>query len=262
MELKPIEIDISTYPTELHPILSGSKLYDSSCSPEARVIFIDKDNGYFLKSAPKGTLEREATMTRYFHSKGLAANVLSYVSTSEDWLLTEKIHGDDCTTAKYLEQPKRLCDTLAERLVLLHSLDFTDCPIQNHTERLIANAKHNKQTNTYNKNDSPNSFGYTSPEEAWAVVEKQSHLLQTDTLLHGDYCLPNVILKDWNFAGFIDFDNAGVGDKHLDIFWATWSLFFNLHTHEYRERFIDAYGRNKINEETLRVVAAIEVFGQ
>ena len=66
MELKPIEIDITTYPGELHPILSNGKFYDSSCSPEARVIFIDKDGGYFLKSAPKGKPEREATMMRYF----------------------------------------------------------------------------------------------------------------------------------------------------------------------------------------------------
>jgi len=40
MELKPVKIDISAYPTELHLLLSGGKLYDSSCSPERRVIFI------------------------------------------------------------------------------------------------------------------------------------------------------------------------------------------------------------------------------
>jgi kanamycin kinase len=261
MKLKPIKTDISMYPPELHSLLSGGKLYDSSCSPEARVVFIDKDGGYFLKSAPKGKLEREAAMMRYFHGKGLSAKVLSYISAASDWLLTEKIHGDDCITAKYLAQPKRLCDTLAERLVLLHSLDFPDCPIQNHSERLLAKAEHNKRTDTYNKEEFPDSFGYASAEEAWAVAESRGHMLKNDTLLHGDYCLPNIILNDWKFAGFIDLDNAGVGDKHVDVFWATWSLFFNLHTHKYRERFIDAYGRNKIDEDILHVVAAIEVFG-
>jgi kanamycin kinase len=261
MELKPIKIDISEYPTELRPLISSGNFYDSSCSPEARVIFIDKDGGYFLKSAPKGKLEREATMMRYFHSKGLSANVLSYVSTTEDWLLTEKIHGDDCIAAKHLEQPKRLCDTIAERLAFLHSLDFAECPVQNHTERLLAKAENNKKMDTYNEDEFPDSFGYASADEAWAVVEKQSYLLKNDTLLHGDYCLPNIILNDWKFSGFIDLDNAGVGDKHVDVFWATWSLFFNLHTHEYRERFIDAYGRDKVDEDILRVVAAIEVFG-
>jgi kanamycin kinase len=92
-------------------------------------------------------------------------------------------------------------------------------------------------------------------------VEKRGHLLKTDTLLHGDYCLPNIILNDWEFSGFIDLDHGGVGDRHVDIFWATWTLAWNLKTHNYRERFFDAYGRDKVDEDMLRVVAAVEVFG-
>ena len=110
MELKPITVNLSDYPSELHQYLDDAKLYDSSCSEQARVIFIDKDGGYFLKSAPKGLLEREAVVTRYFHAKGLAANVLSYINDEQDWLLTDKIHGYDGTTEIYLEQPERLCD--------------------------------------------------------------------------------------------------------------------------------------------------------
>ena len=34
---------------------------------------------------------------------------------------------------------------------------------------------------------------------------------------HGDYCLPNVFLKDDKVNGFIDLDRAGVGDKWNDI---------------------------------------------
>lgn len=261
MELKPIEINVETYPDELHPLLLSGVLYDSSCSPEAKVIFIDKDDGYFLKSARTGTLEREAEMTRYFHSKGLATNVLAYISDTGDWLLTEKVRGDDCIAIKHLENPKRLCDTLAETLTMLHSLDYTDCPVQNHTERYLASAEKNKRMDMYDKSSFPDSFGYSSADEAWAIVESKSKLLKTDTLLHGDYCLPNVILDDWKLSGFIDLDNAGVGDKHVDIFWATWTLFFNLHTNDYQQRFIDAYGREKVDEDMLRTIAAVEVFG-
>jgi len=59
-----ITVDVSQYPAEFHDLLAGAeKIYDSSCSPQARVIFIQKDDGYFLKSAPKGMLQRQATMT-------------------------------------------------------------------------------------------------------------------------------------------------------------------------------------------------------
>ena len=256
----PVNINFSDYPLELHPLLSGAKLYDSSCSPEARVIFVDLNDGCFLKSAAKGALEREASMTKYFHGKGLAAEVLLYISDERDWLLTSKIHGDDCTAGKYLEQPARLCDTLAERLALLHEVDFSECPVQNHTELYLAKMEQNKIADTFDKSHFPDSFGYESAEEAWTVVEKQCHLLKNDILLHGDYCLPNVILDDWRFSGFIDFDNSGVGDRHVDIFWGIWSLWFNLKTDKYRERFIDAYGRDKVDEDMLRIVAAVEVF--
>jgi len=262
MTLTPIDINIELYPADFHALLSSAKgLYDSNCSQEARVIFIDKDGGYFLKSASKKSMYREAAMTRYFHTKGLAANVLNYISAEQDWLLTEKIHGDDCTAVKYLDKPEFLCSIFAERLAMLHAEDFSDCPVPNHTELYLTSAEHNMRTDNFDKSNFPDNWGYTSAEEAWAVLETRSHLLKTDTLLHGDYCLPNIILNNWQFSGFIDLDHGGVGDRHVDIFWATWSLYWNLHTHDYRDRFINDYGRDKVDEDILRIIAAVEVFG-
>lgn len=260
--LTPIALpDLTAYPDELHSLLRGVKLYDSSCSPEARVVFIDKDGGYFLKSAPKGALEREAAMTRYFHGKGLAASVLLYRSTERDWLLTEKVPGDDCTADRYLAAPQRLADTLAERLSILHAADFSGCPIPNHTERYLARAEEGRCAGKFAAALFPKPWAPSSADEAWAMVEKDRHRLRADTLLHGDYCLPNLILNDWSFSGFIDLDSSGVGDRHVDLFWATWTLNFNLKTDRYRQRFLDAYGRGKVEEEMLRLIAAIEVFG-
>lgn len=85
--------------------------------------------------------------------------------------------------------------------------------------------------------------------------------MQTDTLLHGDYCLPNIILDNWKFSGFIDLDSGGVGDRHVDLFWGLWTLNYNLKTDKYSRRFVDAYGSDKVDIEKLRLIAAIEVFG-
>ena len=79
-------------------------------------------------------------------------------------------------------------------------------------------------------------------------------------LLHGDYCLPNVILDDWRFSGFIDLDHAGLSDRHIDVFWGAWTLWFNLHTSAYCNRFLDAYGRDVIDEGKLAAIAAMECF--
>ena len=86
-------------------------------------------------------------------------------------------------------------------------------------------------------------------------------LLKNEVLLHGDYCLPNIMLKDFKVTTFIDVGNGGIGDRHVDLFWGAWTLWFNLGTDAYRDRFLDAYGRDKIDPDVLTVVGAAEIFG-
>ncbi|MBQ7335375.1 MAG: aminoglycoside 3'-phosphotransferase [Clostridia bacterium] len=261
MKRTPICPDWNTVPSEFHPFLKDATLYDSSCSADARVIFIDRDGGYFLKSAPRGTLKTEAELTRYFHSKGLGAEVLESVSDERDWMLSARVPGEDCTDQAYLDQPERLCDLLATRLRALHEMDASDCPVPNRTETYLATVDHNYRNGIYDASLFPDNWGYASAEEAWRVVCENRAYLKTDVLLHGDYCLPNVILDDWRFSGFIDLGNGGIGDRHIDLFWGMWTLNFNLKTDRYRERFLDAYGRDSVEPDMLRVIAAMEVFG-
>jgi kanamycin kinase len=69
------------------------------------------------------------------------------------------------------------------------------------------------------------------------------------------------MLDDWSFSGFIDLGNSGASDRHIDLFWGAWSLWFNLKTDKYTDRFFDAYGRERMDKHLLRTVAAAEVFG-
>ncbi|UWI44067.1 aminoglycoside 3'-phosphotransferase [Lactobacillus paragasseri] len=248
-------------PKELQYLIAGADIYDSSSSLEARVYFIDKDGGYYLKCAKTGTLEKEAKMTQYFHSKKLGAEVLNYTSNDHDWLLTKAVVGHDCIDSEYLNYPKRLCDTIATELRKLHEIDYSDCPVMDRTAEYLAKAENNYRTGNYDKSSFPNSFGYRSAEQAHEVLTTGKDVLKSKVLLHGDYCLPNIILNNWKFSGFIDLDCAGVGDRHIDLFWGTWTLWFNLKTNQYYDRFLDAYGRDKVDEELLKVVAAAEVFG-
>jgi kanamycin kinase len=248
-------------PLDILHYVKEANIYDSSCSPEARVYFIDKGNGYYLKCSDKGTLEKEAKMTEYFSSKGIGAGVLNYVSNDRDWLLTTAVIGEDCINEMYLADPKRLCDTIAYELRKLHETDYTDCPVQDRTKEYLTFAENNYFSGSYDKSLFPDSFGYRSANEAYAVLEEGKDALQSKVLLHGDYCLPNIILNNWKLSGFIDVGSGGVGDRHIDIFWGTWTLWFNLKTNKYRDRFLDVYGRDKADEEKLKIIAAAEVFG-
>ena len=136
-------------PQELRAFLSGAAVYDSSSSPEAKVYFIDKGDGYYLKSAGRGTLEKEAQMTEYFHAKALGPEVLRYITAEQDWLLTAAVTGEDCLHERYLSDPKRLCDTLAHELRRLHETDFTGCPVPDRTADYLALAEQNYRAGTY-----------------------------------------------------------------------------------------------------------------
>jgi kanamycin kinase len=200
-------------------------------------------------------------MAEYFAKKGLSPRVLGYYTNEYDWLLTERAAGEDCTHAEYLADPERLARVLGERLRALHELSFADCPVQCRLSEYLARADENYRTGNYDKSQFPDSFGYRSEEEARRVLDEGRHLLKADTLIHGDYCLPNVMLDGWDKYTFIDLGASGVADRHIDLFWGAWTLWFNLGTNEYRDIFFDAYGRDKIDENVLRVVAAAEVFG-
>ena len=107
---------LETFPPAFHSLLTGAPIYDSSCSPEARVLYIEKEGGLYLKSAAAGSLAREAAMTHFFHGKGLGTEVLDYRTEGErDWMLTVAVRGEDCTHADYTSNPERLCSAVFSR---------------------------------------------------------------------------------------------------------------------------------------------------
>ena len=247
-------------PRDISVLLSGYPIYDSSSSPEARVYYIAREGGYYLKISSRGALSGEAEMSEYFASLGLGVAPVAYYSDERDILLSPSVDGEDLTAERYLSRPARLAELLGEELRRLHEVDFSGCPRRNRLGEYISTVEKNYLSGEYDKSHFPDSFGYTSAEEAYAVFSEGRSLLVADTLIHGDYCLPNIIFKDGGLSGFIDLGSGGVADRHIDLFWGAWTLGFNLGTDKYRDRFFDAYGRDRINTDLIRVIAAAEVF--
>ena len=261
MKRTPITSPLPHFPEPFRPFVEGAAIFDSSCSPEARVWYLDKGPGFYLKSASKDTLKTEADLASWFHSKGFAPEVVAYHTDDRDWLLTRAARGEDCIHPDYLSDPKRLCETTALLLRQLHETSPSGCPVADRAAAYKATAITNYRTGNYDASLFPDNWGFATPEQAFALIQQQGHLLRSDTVLHGDYCLPNILLDDWRFSAFIDLGSGGVGDRHVDLFWGCWTLFFNLKTDAYCARFLDAYGRDRIETEMLRLVAAFEVFG-
>ena len=260
MERRRIKIQSEDFPASAREFLSGAEVYDSSCSPDARVWFIDRDGGYYLKSAASGTLRSEALMTDFFHGKGLSAEVLAYEPADRDWLLTRRIPGEDCLDRQYLDDPKRLSETLGILLRQLHETDPAGCPVSNCMEHYLDSVARNHRDGRFDPTLFLGNPPFRDVQEAWDLIQNGFLRLRQDTLLHGDYCLPNVVLNNWHFSAFLDVGSGGIGDRHIDLFWGVWSLAFNLKTDFWCNRFLDAYGRDLVDLESLRVIAACECF--
>lgn len=261
MEKRLVKLEELQIPDKIYQLVAKGVTYDSSSSTAARVYFIDKEQGYFLKQASKGSLEKEVTLTRYFSSKGLAQEVLDYVSDERDWLLTAKVQGEEASSVAYLDNPKRLCQTLAGAMTILHQMEIENCPINNRTKDYLKTVELGYRTGNFNSHYLLPHQQHLDRNGIYQMVQELAPHLESHTLIHGDFCLPNVILHNWKFQALIDWDSAGLGDRHIDLFWAIWSLNNHLKTDRYRQYFLDCYGREMINLELLEAIAYFEVFG-
>lgn len=255
MKKTETQIKINDFPEEIRPYLKNAKIYDSSSGTQAKVYYISK--GYYLKVGAPETLQREALMAGWFYENGLGPEVVWYIKGKQDYMLTKAAEGEDCLAE--LDHPEQLCGILAGAMRLLHSMPVPKLPASVSHDNFQAALK--KGEGNYDSSILMPRFMVTSKEEAWGIMQENKHRLKCDTLIHGDFCLPNVMVKDGKFSCFIDLAMAGLGDKHVDLYWALWSLQHNLGTEQYTDYFLDQYGRENFEYDMLKVIAAFESFG-
>jgi len=74
-----------------------------------------------------------------------------------------------------------------------------------------------------------------------------------NVLIHGDYCLPNVLVQDGHLSGLLDVGRAGLGDRRDDLAAGVWTLHYN-YGHGFAPAFLEAYGAPPI---TAREIEAL-----
>ncbi|MFK7691664.1 phosphotransferase [Paenibacillus sp. HJGM_3] len=103
-------------------------------------------------------------------------------------------------------------------------------------------------------------LGYTSIESAYEnMINLYKYVKEDKVVIHGDHCLPNLILHDFKMNGYVDVAYGGIGDRHYDIFWGLWSLQYNLKG-DYSQKFIQTYGNHLIDPDRLRLCGLLSVF--
>lgn len=224
MQKTETKINITDFPKELHYLFEGATIYDSSSHPTMTTLY--STHGYYIKYAEKGALKKDAELGKLFEEIGMGVEVVHYISEDKDYLVTREAKGEDAIAPQYLANPEKLCEALAEAMKYLHSRPIENVPV-------------------------------SLCMDIYAKGENAGKLKQ-DTFIHGDFCLPNIILDNWKFSTFIDTGLAGVGDKHIDLYWVLWSLNYNLKTDKYTDYFLTQYGKENVDMELLKLVKQVE----
>jgi kanamycin kinase len=60
-------------------------------------------------------------------------------------------------------------------------------------------------------------------------------------LVHGDYCLPNVLVEAGKLSGLVDVGQSGLGNPETDLAGGVWTLQYNFGP-GFARAFLDAYG--------------------
>ena len=172
----------------------------TGCSGDEVYLF---GNELILKvSKDPERLKRERERTDFLRAQGLpgSESVVSLEEGGKSYYLRTLICGDSLIAPRFLENPERLIDALANVVGVLRGLDSVLCP-------------------------------FCSTDNAG------------NDFVHGDLCLPNIYVNERDeFAGFIDLDNSGRGDRWYDYAWLLWSMQYNLKTDRYCQRLLDKLG--------------------
>jgi aminoglycoside phosphotransferase len=76
-------------------------------------------------------------------------------------------------------------------------------------------------------------------------VNKRGHVL-----VHGDYCLPNVLVHEDRLSGVVDVGLAGLGNPEVDLAAGLWTLQYNYGP-GFGRTFLEAYGWPPMTDESM-----------
>lgn len=175
--------------------------------------------------------ETEYQVMEWLKDRLPVPQVLAHATEGEkDFLLMSKLSGKMSCDESYMENPLLLTEVLAEGLKMLWNVDVSECPFCWNLDRKLAAAKYNVENGLVDvDNVEPETFGengFRNPAHLleWLIENRPAEEL---VLVHGDYCLPNIFVKDGKVSGFLDLGKTGLADKWQDIALCYRSLLHN-----------------------------------
>ena len=255
----PAEIDLSALPKKISVKLPKESTEIALIKDKPRSKVLCFDHQCYLKITSDGYLQNEPEMSAFLATHDLAPKVIAFCRKGENgWLLTEAVRG---TNALDLIQnnPGETLFTYGKTLRKLHDLPIKDCPCENRAEAMLKRAA-GKFFEGKAEAALLEYCNVKTPSDAYSEMLLLSKHTGKPSVIHGDACLPNLMIgENKDSAKFIDCGNGGIGDRNYDLFWAIWSIHFNLKTDRYDKDFWRGYGKSP-DKKAMRLFGLISAF--
>lgn len=166
-------------------------------------------------------IENEHKMMNWLKNKLPAPQCIDYCfENGRFYLLMTRISGKMACDDEYLNNPKELVSILTDSLRILWDTDVSDCPVRKDLSTKLSEAEYRVEHGLVDVDDAePGTFGangFKDPGKllGWLLDNRPE---EDFVLSHGDFCLPNIFIKDDRLSGFVDIGRMGISDRWQDI---------------------------------------------
>ncbi|OOG70053.1 APH(3') family aminoglycoside O-phosphotransferase [Sinorhizobium sp. A49] len=262
MSLQFPDIDL---PPGFAPLLKGYSWRKDSLGQSASSVFLfdaEARTPLVLKVEPSGPFDElvdEAERLEWLGKQGMPCPrvIARDEYARRNWLLMEAVDGVDLASSSLAASEQVVL--LAEAVRRMHALDVEACPFDHRVDARVAIARLRAEADLIDVTDfDKERLGKTAEE---LFVELQAKIPQEEKLVvtHGDACLPNIIVRDGRFAGFIDCSRLGVADPYQDLALTCRSIAYNL-GEEWVQPFLDLYGVRRADPDRLDFYCLLDEF--
>jgi kanamycin kinase len=157
-------------------------------------------------------------------------------------LLTEALAGRAGTDPVWRDDVGALVAALGRGLRSFHEAVGDEwCPFRFDIERALEHVGRRVATDDIDPAGFHEDHRHLSPEAAVAELEATAPTEEDLVVCHGDYCPPNVLLRDGVVSGYVDLGELGVADRWCDVATGGWSTCWNF-GERFEALFYESYG--------------------
>jgi len=254
-------------PAKLKEILKGFKWEENKIGWSKAKVFKLSNNGKTLylkinKPTPDFNLEQEKVILEWLYQKLPVPEVI-YFSKNDDreFLLLSEIQGKVSHRTESDNEKRRNIQILAESLKKIHSVPTSGCPINNTPDKLLQLAKERSDQGNIDTSQFDEKWSHKSVGELFEEIIKLKPEKYDLVFSHGDYCLPNILVKEGKLSGFVDWSYGGINDRYFDFAAVAWSIGYN-YGEEWIKYFFEDYGLENVEWDRIRFYQMLNEFFQ